>query len=312
MVSIICFAYNHEKFIRDTLEGIVNQKTIYKYEIIIHDDASTDSTADIIREYEAKYPNLFVCIYQTENQYSKGTNIENTFCYPIVRGKYTAICECDDYWCDENKLQKQVDFLESHEDYVACAHTSRVLDFMTGDEYLYHEASEDETLSLHDIIHWGGNKRYSTCTVLYRSEYNVRPKEFLLGIIGDYPRALYLALSGKIYFMKDPMAVYRTCTHGSWTESYETSRSFKLENIEAVCKMLGDIDDYSDRKYHDLFEMEQMELRYPILLEENRYSEIYRDYKKLWKTYSFKSTTYIFLASHFPKLFGKLVGKTFK
>ena len=124
VVSVLCTAYNHEKYIRSALDGFVNQKTNFRYEVLINDDASTDHTAAIIAEYEAKYPDIIKPVYQTENQYSKGVFITKSILFPRSKGKYTAICEGDDYWCDENKLQKQVDFLESHEEYAACVHNT--------------------------------------------------------------------------------------------------------------------------------------------------------------------------------------------
>ena len=117
LVSVCCIVYNHEKYLHDCLDGILMQKTSFDYEIIIHDDASTDSSADIIRDYYAKYPSIIKPFFQSENQFSQGVPICATFLYPRAKGKYIAICEGDDYWIDPNKLQKQVDFLELHYDY---------------------------------------------------------------------------------------------------------------------------------------------------------------------------------------------------
>ena len=121
LVSISCITYNHEPYIVQALNGFLMQKTSFPFEILIHDDASTDRTADIIREYEKKFPNLIKPIYQKENQYSKGNrSILASFVYPRAKGKYIAICEGDDYWIDENKLQMQVDFLENNPEYGMC------------------------------------------------------------------------------------------------------------------------------------------------------------------------------------------------
>lgn len=122
MVTVACLAYNQEKFIRQALDGFVMQKTSFPFEVIVHDDASTDGTAEIIREYETMYPHLFRPIYQTENQFSKN------HCYPVeavylkARGKYIADCDGDDYWTDPDKLQKQVDFMEASPEYSICYH----------------------------------------------------------------------------------------------------------------------------------------------------------------------------------------------
>lgn len=127
LVSICCQTYNHVSYIRDCIEGFLLQKTSFPIEILIHDDASVDGTADIIREYEIKYPKLIYPIYQTENQYSKGARVPSIN-YRRSKGKYIAFCEGDDYWTDPLKLQKQIEFLESHSEYGVCSHVYRTLE----------------------------------------------------------------------------------------------------------------------------------------------------------------------------------------
>ena len=96
MVSIICKTYNHEKYIEEAIKGFIKQKTSFKFEVIIHDDASTDSTADIIRKYEKEYPEIIKPIYQVENLFRSGIPIDKTYIMPKARGKYVAWCEGDD------------------------------------------------------------------------------------------------------------------------------------------------------------------------------------------------------------------------
>ena len=122
IVTIQCLVYNHESFLRQCLDGFVMQKTSFRFEVIVHDDASTDGSAAIIREYADKYPEIIKPIFETENLYSKRDGSLRRVMYRNTRGKYVAICEGDDYWTDPYKLQKQVDFLESHPDYVMCSH----------------------------------------------------------------------------------------------------------------------------------------------------------------------------------------------
>ncbi len=121
LLSIVCLAYNHADFIRDTLDGFIGQQTDFPFEVIVHDDASTDGTAAIIAEYAARYPNVIRPIYQRENQYQKGVPF-STALFAQAGGKYIAYCEGDDYWTDPRKLQLQVDFLEAHRDYVMTYH----------------------------------------------------------------------------------------------------------------------------------------------------------------------------------------------
>lgn len=127
LVSICCITYNHAQFIRKCLDGFLMQKTDFPIEILIHDDCSTDGTTEIIREYEAKYPDLIFPLYEEENQYQQGKAAEIDFYnYRRARGKYIAYCEGDDYWTDPLKLQKQVDFLEANPEYSVCFHNYKI------------------------------------------------------------------------------------------------------------------------------------------------------------------------------------------
>lgn len=122
LVSISCITYNHASYIRQCLDGFIMQKTDFAFEVLIHDDASTDGTTEIIKEYEEKYPDIIKPIYEEENQWTKGRRGSVVFNFPRAKGKYIAMCEGDDYWTDPLKLQKQVDFLEKNVDYAVCSH----------------------------------------------------------------------------------------------------------------------------------------------------------------------------------------------
>ena len=101
LVSVLCTAYNHEKWIKDAIEGVLKQKVYFKYEFIVHDDASTDHTASIIKQYAKKYPDIIHPIFQKENQFSQGLDkIILYFMLPEIKGKYMAFCEGDDFWGD--------------------------------------------------------------------------------------------------------------------------------------------------------------------------------------------------------------------
>ena len=128
IVTIRCLVYNHEPFLRQCLDGFVMQQTNFRFEAIVHDDASTDGSAAIIREYAAKYPDIIKPIYETENQYSKRDGSLRRIMNAHTHGKYVAMCEGDDYWTDPLKLQKQVDFLESHPDFSLCTHRFHILE----------------------------------------------------------------------------------------------------------------------------------------------------------------------------------------
>lgn len=120
LVSISCAAYNHENCISKAIEGFLMQKTDFPIEILIHDDASTDKTVDIIESYRQLHPELIKTIYQKENQYSQGVFFSYKYTWPKAKGKYIALCDGDDYWTDPNKLQKQIEFLENNPSFTMC------------------------------------------------------------------------------------------------------------------------------------------------------------------------------------------------
>lgn len=136
LVSICCLTFNHAEFIQECLEGFLQQETSFEVEILIHDDASTDGTDRIVRQYAQKYPEKIFPLYETTNQYTNGYKgkMDITFNYSRARGKYIACCEGDDYWTDPLKLQKQVAFMESHKEYSVCFHRCTHLNMDTGGE----------------------------------------------------------------------------------------------------------------------------------------------------------------------------------
>ena len=215
-VSICCITYNHAKYIGDAIEGFLMQKTTFPIEILIHDDASTDNTANIIREYERQYPNLIKPIYQTENQYSKKTiNIWADITFPSARGKYIALCEGDDYWTDPCKLQKQIDFLEANPDFAICFHKVKILkngrlikDYIT---HVTKDVTTIEDLAVTNYIH--------TPSVVFRNELIKEfPKWYYESPIGDYPLHLLNAQYGKIKYIDEVMAVYRIHKGGIYSQ----------------------------------------------------------------------------------------------
>ncbi|MEG1574495.1 MAG: glycosyltransferase family 2 protein [Bacteroidales bacterium] len=231
LISICCLAYNHAPFIRECLNGFIMQKTTFKIEVLIHDDASTDGTADIIREYESKYPDIIKPIYQTENQYSKGNNVVD-YNFNRVKGKYVATCEGDDYWIDPLKLQKQADFLEAHPEVALCCHHYKIYrqneakfvannypTLLTGNEAGFFFTNNDR------INEWF----CSTLTVMYRSDLLsvTSEKRKLYSSFLDLHLFYYLLKNSCGYYMKDTMAVYRIHNGGIWSGLDSDQEFFK-------------------------------------------------------------------------------------
>ena len=215
MVTIRCLTYNHEPYIRQCLEGFVMQKTNFRFEAIVHDDASTDGTAAIIREYAEKYPDIIKPIYETENQYSKHDGSLRRIMDAHTHGKYVAVCEGDDYWIDPLKLQKQVDFLEGNPDFIACFHNAFVYNLFAIDRSRIFNKEKKNIFGTKDLI----EKKWFIPTasiVFHRVDLSDIPSCFKKYSM-DVALMLYLSKSGKIYGFKEIMSVYRLGTLGSVT-----------------------------------------------------------------------------------------------
>lgn len=236
MVSIRCLVYNHEPYLRQCLDGFVMQKTKFRFEAIVHDDASTDNSAAIIREYAEKYPDIIKPILETENQYSKHDGSLKRIMDSHTRGKYIALCEGDDYWTDPNKLQKQVDFMEGHPDYTMCFHDVDIK-VEKGREYwdvFGKLENRDYTIS-ECIKYW----KVPTCSMVIRKNvFDKRPenKKFR---VGDNV-VVYTCLSyGKIRCIAKKMGAYRL-TPTSWigAQSDKKQRYMFISHYEGLLESL--------------------------------------------------------------------------
>jgi glycosyltransferase involved in cell wall biosynthesis len=214
LVSISCITFNHSLYIRNCLDGLINQRTNFDYEILIHDDASNDGTREIIEEYSLRHPNI-KAICQSENQYSKGVRgIMARFNFPRARGKYIALCEGDDYWTDPYKLQKQVDFLEASKEFAICAHTTRQISEFDHTEKLIPAKKSPSEYNLVDFLK---ANHVATASLLFCREYmQVFPDWIYKMRFGDWTLILYvLCMSNKkLGVLKDEMAVYRVHAGG--------------------------------------------------------------------------------------------------
>ena len=248
-VSVLCMAYNHEAYIEKALEGFINQKTNFGYEVLIHDDASSDRTVSIIRQYQDRYPNIIKPIFQKENQYSKGVKITRDILTPQAKGKYLAFCEGDDYWTDKNKLQVQFDYMEAHPEYAICVHQSTQYDCVHKCSRTLSRFNEDCDVSVNDIIRMGGGC-FATNSVFMRKEvYTEMPDCFNAKGFGDYQLFMYGAIKGKCHFMKKNMSVYNYGTVGSWTDRIYKNTEKRIKHLQELIRMLKCVDEYYSGLY---------------------------------------------------------------
>jgi glycosyltransferase involved in cell wall biosynthesis len=226
VVSVFCITYNHVNFIRDAIEGFLMQETTFPVEIFIHDDASTDGTSEIVREYAEKYPKLFRTILQTENQWSKG-NVNLYFAKLIQeqRGEFIALCEGDDYWIAKEKLQKQVEVLEANHEISLVFHNCWVKHELSHNDYFKNRGFAEGPIDYPRILSSGWF--IGTASMLFRQKDSILPPEMTYSIGGDLPLQLMLATKGNFYFIDSVYCVYRRHIGGMSDVFWERGEYFR-------------------------------------------------------------------------------------
>ena len=316
MVSVSCLVYNHEKYLRKCLDGFVMQKTNFKFEVLVHDDASTDGSANIIREYEAKYPDIIKPIYQTENQHSKRLHggITGNFQMPRAKGKYYAECEGDDYWCDEYKLQKQFDALENNPDCKLCVHRVAIFDSNTNEDMGCCPQEEQKTGVIDSNVFTNQIlERYSYQTSSYFCDKQMyiekNDEEFvMLSPTGDEAVVMYFGCKANVYYINDIMSKYRKFSEGSWSSSYRNNNQQRINIQKRRVESLKAFNDFSDYKYNKTCKRVIRRNEYEIAALSNDYRGMIK-YPEFLKKDNKKTIFLAIIGSLFPKTTRKIRGE---
>lgn len=260
LVSVVCITYNHEAYISDAIEGFLKQETTFPFEIIIHDDASTDKTADIVREYEAKYPKLIKGIYQTENQYSQGKKC-SAIAWSSAQGEYIAFCEGDDYWTDPQKLQIQIDEMKKHPEVDMSFHPVLKINEVNSTKEVFRNFSDQNIVFPTEAFIYGEFTHPHTASLILKREVLKHPFISLLNDspTGDYPLTIIASLKGGGLYINRVMSCYRIFSKGSWHQRLK-SRSFDdlYQNyIIPYTVLLKRLDELTQYKYRLYFSKEQ-------------------------------------------------------
>lgn len=245
LVSVCTITFNHEQYIAQCLDSILSQKVDFEYEILVYDDASTDKTGNILRKYQEKHPKIIKCIINQKNQYSQGVRgISPRFNFRRAQGKYLALLEGDDFWNDDNKLQKQVDFLEENREYNMAMHSAHVL--QNERRVKIHPSESVDTLTITDVIR--GNIG-PTCSQVFRKSiitdhvFEVLKK----APVGDWIFQFAACQDNKkIRFESSPLATYRIHSGGAWSSK---------SHISKVIDQLTVIDEIAPQIVEDIVKM---------------------------------------------------------
>lgn len=307
MVSVMCSTYNQIKYIRTCLDSLVSQKTNFKYEIIVKDDASTDGQQEILKEYYEKYPDKIRLLLLEENHYQHGKgDIAFEKAFKMTRGKYIAMCEGDDFWTDNDKLQTQVDFMEQHPDYSLCGHAAYYANengSLRKDKF-FRLSDTSREVSIEEIL---TNWVMATNSLLYRKDAR---EDIIIPFKGkcrngDYATMVYLALHGRVYYFDKFMSAYRICSNGSLSQRYIKDMAFFRDTNIEYFKMLDRIDDYTSKKYTKILGDYKREREFDLYLIIADADEL-KKYQDICATKPLKIKLKYFACIHFNSLYKKI------
>jgi glycosyltransferase involved in cell wall biosynthesis len=257
LVSVSCITYNHEAFIADAIEGFLAQQTPFPVEILIHDDASTDRTAEIVRTYERAHPHRISAIYQHENQYSRGA-LPSHFNYSRARGKYIALCEGDDCWTDPLKLAKQVEALESHPHISLCFHPARRIRYGNDIDHklIGRYANGNAIIPVEDVINKSQGMIPTASCVITKSAADELVKfraEQCGARVGDVVVQILSSYTGGAIYLDEEMSIYRFKTPGSFNSRLAGNASSRLCYARDRINVMLALDAYFQGKFSKAF-----------------------------------------------------------
>lgn len=312
-VSISCLVFNHEKYLRRCLDSLIMQKTNFKYEVLIHDDASTDNSAAIIQEYEAKYPTIIKPLYQKENQYSKNVKISLTFQIPRARGKYYAFCEGDDFWIDEYKLQKQYDAMEKNPNASMCVHKVECVDeaenvvgkyypedslSITANKILSSEEVLDY-LEVKNIYPFQTSSYFIKTSILFEC-VEKQPRFMTITNTGSINMMIYCATKGGFIYLNKAMSAYRMNSIGSWSMMQRNTEN-RICHLEEWIRTKQAVNEFLEYRYSKYIEEQIIEYEFEIWRLKHDYKQCLNSkYKNILDSMSQKEKMYIVLNAKIP------------
>ena len=308
MVSIWCTCYNHAEYVAQTLDSFLMQETNFPFEIIVSDDASTDGSADIIRSYAEKYPDIIRPVLLDENLFSTGANMFAELFFERNQGRYVAICEGDDFWTDPMKLQKQFDFMQAHPDYSACVHNTMLV-YCGSDRQseLLIKNRDEQDMEFATMIS-GNSNSYHTSSLFCRAELLCNPPDFYFVAsdygFDDYAIGLWMYLNGKVRYLDDCMSVYRINSNAdSWSSGVDGRYDKLCRFISGEIAMLKAFCEHVDAGQRALAEKEILKREFELMYIQGRDREQRKaPYRELLDKKPLKYRAFNFLKSYVPGL----------
>lgn len=274
-ISVHMISYNHEKFIASAIDSVINQKLNVPFELVISDDCSKDATFQIIKEYESKYPEI-ISVIERKNNMGSMNNFLDTFKH--CRGEYIAICEGDDYWTNEHKLQEQYDLLENNRDVNLCFHAYQEFNETTK-QFTSISLNPNALLkhySTSEVI-LGDGSMMATCSLFFRREVVENLPDWLnLAPVGDYFIQILGSLNGGALFLNKSYAVYRIGQSSSWSSNIKSADAI-LSWFKRISTTLESLNTYTHSQFCN--EIDIIKSKYSMIILAN--SNIDLTYRRL-------------------------------
>lgn len=247
-VSFVCTTFNQEDYIEDTINSMLSQVTDYRFEIVIHDDCSKDNTRNILVKYKNRFPSIIKLILQKENQYSKGKKII-PLAVSYATGKFIALCEGDDFWCDDLKIQKQIEVLNKYNS-INFVISRAISLYPNGSTSIFCDlGNEKKHISFPQCISSKNKDFFPTASFFMRKEIFSTLPDWLdnEAPVADYYIQLYASNSKGAIYLPDITSVYRRNAKGSWSNLKSLDRVIADKLKRSKCmEFISDEFKYSD------------------------------------------------------------------
>lgn len=242
-VSISYVTFNHEKFIKRALNSFISQETDFKFEILVTDDASTDGTASILREYQSAYPEIIKVNFNSKNQFRiNGQPHQANF--RIANGSYIALCDGDDYWLDNHKLQKQINLmLKTNID--VSFHSVKITNPFNHNSIVKSPSKNNKIYSVNEIIWYGHNLYTSVVSTVIKTEIAKKLPDFYKSApTEDHYLLIFGSLGKGALFISDCMGCYEFQSENSWHSNPNLSKHH-MNNLKTFIQLFKFLKNYS-------------------------------------------------------------------
>ena len=308
LVTVFILTYNHAKYIRECLDSILFQIVNFEYEILIHDDASTDGTREILEEYKNKHPNLIKLLLEEKNRYSEGINkIIYERVIPFVRGKYITYTDGDDFWVDRKKLQKQFDYMESHNECSLCI-SNVVCINKEGKVIKDAYPLKSGIISKKTVINYPRGSFIASSSTFFRFDSYKKFERWRINYpVDDTPAFIQACFDGYIYKFKEKMSCYRRFSEGSWSSMMNDSNK-RFVNCVKILNSL-DMIETTDLELNSLIEIEKNRATFKLAFYEKNFPVIFeKKNKQFFKELRLKTRILLSLEYKHNNIFRKIFG----